>query len=560
MVSKVISLVYKEVRGLHQAAYVLGIFAFGSQLLALVRDRLLAHRFGAGIELDIYYTAFRIPDLMFVLFASTLSVYVLIPFVAERVRNDKNGGAKHLLAQMFTLFLFVYVVLATIVWVLTPVIVTYAFPGFVGEMDTLVTLIRILLLQPLLLGMSSLFGVVTQLGHRFILYAVSPLLYNIGIIIGIIYFYPYLGLSGLAWGVVLGATAHFLVQVPLVQKSKLSFGLTGAIDWKTIWEVLTVSVPRAITLAMHQVTLLVLSGIASVMTAGSVAVFQFAYNLQSVPLAIIGVSYSTAAFPLLADLFAQKKIEAFRVHVTTALRHIIFWSLPVVAMFIVLRAQVVRVILGSGEFGWEDTRLTAASLAILTASLLAQAVNLLLLRVFYAGGLTRLPFLVTLFGSLSSVVFTGVLYVMYNSLPEFSRAIDHSLRITDVPGSEVVVIAIGYGIGIVLQSSLLLFLIIRTYSLSTDWLWPHVSRSLTASTAGAFGAYLALNIFAYFFNTDTFLTIFAQGLIAGMVGLILIIIAYYLLHSPELVEIYRSIRRRLFKSKKNIVVSNDDVL
>ena len=155
MVRRVMNLVYKEVRGLHQAAYVLGIFAFGSQILALVRDRMLAHQFGAGIDLDLYYAAFRIPDLMYVVFASTLSVYVLIPFVAERMRRDDGEEARALLSQMFTIFLFVYTLIAAIVFVAIPYVVPYIFPGVSGETEAFSNLISILLLQPLFLGPSS---------------------------------------------------------------------------------------------------------------------------------------------------------------------------------------------------------------------------------------------------------------------------------------------------------------------------------------------------------------------------------------------------------------------
>src|SRR5690606_18920193 len=122
--------------------------------------------------------------------------------------------------------------------------------------------------------------------------------------------------------------------------------------------------------------LLILMGLASAMTVGSVAVFQFAHNLQSVPLSVIGVSYSVAAFPILAELFGRQKRDEFVLHIVTALRHIIFWSVPAIALIIVLRAQIVRVVLGSGAFDWSDTRLTAAVLAVLSISLLAQATTL----------------------------------------------------------------------------------------------------------------------------------------------------------------------------------------
>ncbi len=558
MVGRVMNLVYKEVRGLHQAAYVLGVFAFGSQILALVRDRLLAHQFGAGLELDIYYAAFRIPDLLYVLFASTLSVYVLVPFVAERMRNENDAEARALLSQMFTLFLAVYTVLAAVVFMAVPLLVPFLFPGLAEEADTLIVLMRILLLQPFFLGLSSLFGVVTQLSHRFVLYALSPLLYNAGIIVGIAFFYPYFGLSGLAVGVVLGALAHFLVQVPLVQGSALYFTVTRRIDWVTIKSVLLISLPRAATLSLHQVELLVLVSIASVMTVGSVAVFQLAYNLQSVPLAIIGASYSTAAFPLLADLFAQKRMEDFRVHLETALRHIIFWSVPVIGLVVVLRAQLVRVVLGSGAFDWSDTRLTAAVLALLAVSLVAQSANLLLIRAFYASGVTRTPFFVTLFGSILSISLIVLLYVLRIESPEKFRAIEDLMRVGGVSGSEVLVIAIGFSIGIIIQTSVLIFLSVRHFSLAVAWIVPHFTRALIAAFFGAVAAYITINFIVEGLNTETFIGIFLQGLFGGLTGLIGVVGAYWLVKSPELNEIYRSFHKRVFKTR--IVASQDDVI
>jgi putative peptidoglycan lipid II flippase len=558
MVKRMFELVYKEVRGLHQAAYVLGLFAFGSQLLALVRDRMLAHQFGAGYELDLYYTAFRIPDLLYVLFASTLSVYVLIPFVASRIKGDDAIEARQLLSQIFSVFLIVYTLLSVVVFIAAPYLVPFLFPGMNEYASELVAMMRILLLQPLFLGISSLFGVVTQLGHRFVLYALSPLIYNTGIIGGIVFLYPYMGLSGLALGVVLGALGHMLVQLPLVRKSSLSFGFTGSISWVLIVQVLRVSIPRAITLAMHQVVLLVLVGIASLMAIGSVAVFQLAYNLQSVPLAVIGASYSIAAFPFLADLFAQKKMDDFRLHIVTALRHIIFWSIPAIGLLVVLRAQVVRVVLGSGAFDWGDTRLTAAVLALLCISLFAQAINLLMVRAFYAGGDTKTPFYITLFGSLFAVALAFVTYAAYTQYPGVVKMIGALMRIEDVPGAEVVVIGISYSIAIVLQTAVLLLFAVREFTIPMLWFIPNASRALLASFAGALSAYATLNLFVQGINETSFLGILIQGVVGGFVGIGAIILTYYLLRSPELREIYTSFHRRIFKT--DVVAPQEDVL
>ena len=274
MVQRVLNIVYKEVRGLHQAAYILAIFTFGSQLLALIRDRLLAHQFGAGIELDLYYTAFRIPDFLYVLFASTLSVYVLIPFIVKRIEQNNPEEARYLLSQIFSLFLIIYSVCAIFAMIFAPKIVQYVFPGFSGEVDTLVMLIRILLIQPLLLGISSLFGVITQLEQRFILYALSPLVYNLGIIFGLVFLYPYFGITGLALGVVLGALGHIFIQLPFLRGNALSPRFVLKFNWGTIASILKTSIIRAVTLSLHQMVLLGLVGFASIMTVGSVSVLK----------------------------------------------------------------------------------------------------------------------------------------------------------------------------------------------------------------------------------------------------------------------------------------------
>jgi putative peptidoglycan lipid II flippase len=558
MVKRVFELVYKEVRGLHQAAYVLGMFAFGSQLLALVRDRLLAHQFGAGVELDIYYAAFRIPDLLYVLFASTLSVYVLIPFVASRIKGDDTTEAKQLLSWIFSGFLIVYTALALLMWVCAPYVLPLLFKGMAPHMEELVSVMRILLLQPLFLGISSLFGVVTQLGHRFILYALSPLIYNIGIILGIAVLYPVWGLNGLALGVVIGAFGHMCIQVPLIQKSPLAMKFTGSVSWKTLWGVLRVSIPRALTLALQQIVLLVLVSFASSMAVGSVAVFQFAYNLQSVPLAIIGASYSIAAFPFLADLFAQKKMDAFRLHIVTALRHVTFWSVPAIGLIIVLRAHVVRVVLGSGEFNWTDTRLTAAILALLSVSLLAQAINLLMVRAFYAGGHTKTPFFVTLVGSLFAISFTWFLYYFYLHNVVFAAFLENVMRIQDVVGGEVLILALGYSVAIIIQTIVLVVLAVRQFSIPMGWFAQNLGRALSASLIGASCTYATLNIFVEGINDTAFLGILLQGALGGLMGILGIVVTYRVLRSPELKEIYVSLHSRMFRN--DIVAPQEDIL
>ena len=459
---------------------------------------------------------------------------------------------------MFTVFLLCYSIFAVLLFIATPFLVTVFFPGLSADAETLTTLIRILLLQPLLLGVSSLFGVVTQLSHRFILYAISPLIYNLGIIFGITILYPYFGMQGLAIGVVVGALGHMLVQLPLVATSELTFGLVQKINWRLLQSVFVVAVPRALTLSIHQLVLLVFAGVATMMTAGSVSVFQFAFNLQSVPLAIIGASYSTAAFPVLADLFAKQDHKTFSTHVVTALRHVLFWSLPIIALVIVLRAQIVRVVLGSGEFDWSDTRLTAAVLALFIIALTAQSMLLLLVRTFYAGGKTRTPLLVALAGAAVSLgtAFLGLRLVA--AYPECKVFFESLFRLDGVVGTEVLVLAIAFVFGVLVEMGVLLAMSIREFNLQVGHFWGQFAEAILAALVAALTAYATLIFLVDGINQESFVGIMLQGVIAGLVGALGALGAYYILGSRELNEIYRSYHSKIFKT--DVIAPQQDTL
>jgi putative peptidoglycan lipid II flippase len=555
MVARFFSVLYREVKGLHQAAYVLALFTLASQLLAIVRDRALAHQFGAGSELDIYYAAFRIPDVLFVLFASVLSVYVLLPFI--RTRTDREG--RGLLSQMFSLFLMSYSVLALCIFIAAPFIVEILFPGFAVETSTeTVALMRILLLQPIFLGISSLCGVVTQLQHRFIIFALSPLLYNVGILVGVLFLYDWWGLAGLAVGVVMGAFAHMLIQIPLVYKSQYHFSFTMQYDWLTLWSVARVAIPRAFTLSVHQIQFLFFATLASTMAVGSVSVFQFAFNLQSVPLAIIGASYSVAAFPTLTRLFSEQKQQDFNHYIITVLRHILFWSLPIIALVIVLRAQIVRVLLGSGSFDWDDTRLTAAVLAIFIITLTLQSGLLLLTRALYAGGRTLIPLIVAVVGVCTGAVLALLSYRWIVMSPAAQEWFVSILRLQDVTGIEVIAIPIGFSIGVLVELVVLGVVMSSLYAISFRPLIMPFLTALTAATVGGFMTYMTLYFVVEGVNQNTFIGIAVQGLLGCVVGIVAIVTLYYGLGSRELTETYKSFRTKIFKT--DVVAPQPDIL
>lgn len=553
MVKGLLSVFTKEVRGMHEAAYLLALFALLSQLLGLVRDRLLASNFGIGETLDIYYAAFRIPDFLFISVASLFSLYAILPALAR----SKGSEARAIEGVLVWFFAFI-AAFGAVAFIFVPTLAFHLAPGFdAAARADLVLMTRILLLQPMLLGASNVLASLTQLKSRFAIYAVSPLLYNLGIIGGIVFLYPVLGLSGLAWGVVLGAALHLLVQVPhFLSERTAQAGESGART--PLREILTLSVPRTAALAAGQLTLLALVAMASRLGEGTISALSLSSNLGAVPLAIIGMSYSVAAFPTLARLFGRGERENFLLQMTVALRHIIFWSVPAIVLIVVLRAQLVRVVLGSGLFDWDATRLTAAALAIFAFSIAAQSVTYLLARGYYAAGQTARPLFLGLFSVFVSISSAKLSLYCFDAFPAFRYFIESLLRVEHVPGTPMLMIAGGYVAGALISAILGLWFFRRDFGASLSPLWTTLWRSLSASIIGGFAAYLSLAGMGSFVDIDTFAGIFGQGLAGGIAGLLTTGIMLHLLRSPELREALDALARR-FRDKPQVAVEPSEL-
>lgn len=550
MVSKILHIFYKEINGLHQAAFVLGVFALFSQILALVRDRIFAHSFGAGTTLDLYYAAFRVPDLLFVSIASFVSITVLIPFIIEKSGKGIVFTQKFI-NDVFTVFFVSIIFVSTVIYVFMPDIVRVLFVGFSGdEQATLSLMAQILLLSPILLGFSNLLGSITQASNRFFVYALSPIFYNLGIIFGVLFLYPTLGIVGLVYGVVLGALFHILVQIPVVFKEKLIPRFSLNINWTEMKRVIALSLPRTLGLSSKHIALLVLFGIASTMAEGSVAVFNLSFNLQSVPLSIIGVSYAVATFPTLSRLFSSNNIAKFVKNIYTAARHIIFWTLPILALFIVLRAQIVRTILGSGEFTWADTRLTAAALALFMVSLVAQCLEILFVRGYFAAGKTRTPVIISVFSAASIVGFAYLLVFLFTNNDVFRFFIESLLRVEGISGTAILMLPLAFSIGTLLNIALLFVFFKKSFRITNTFLHVTFWNSFAGAVFMGFSTYQSLKIFALVFDLNTFWGIFMQGFLSGIIGIAVgVFMLKYIIKSREINEVIKSIHGRFWKAR-----------
>lgn len=389
------------------AAALVAVSSLLSRLLGLFRDRLFAAHFGAGPELDAYFAAYRIPDLIFnLLVLGTLTAAFLPVFSSYLSKGD--DGKKQAFAVAESLFFITVVLLtlcAVVLYIFTPKIIPLMAPGFDAQRRSLmIDLGRIMLLQPILLGASSILGTILISFNRFFAYAVAPILYNFGIILGVIFFVPSMGIRGVAWGVVLGAVMHLLVQLPSTVKIGFHFRPSLRFQDEGLKHIGRLMVPRLIGLVAGQVNDLVVNVIGSTLIVGSIAAYAFADNLQNVPIGLVGISFAVAAFPQLSRAAAENASEVFSRTLVRTIRLVLFLAMPLSVAMLLLRAEIVRVVLGTGRFDWSDTKLTFSILSILVLSVFAQSLVPLLARAFFAMHDTKTPMIASIITILVNIV------------------------------------------------------------------------------------------------------------------------------------------------------------
>jgi putative peptidoglycan lipid II flippase len=511
---------------------------------------MFAHLFGAGEVLDLYYAAFRIPDLVYALVVSLVSAYVLIPRIAGLLDGpDGDAGegrarARELISHTASFLFLGAGAIALVAAVLAPQLLAILFPALTESVhaDQFIGLVRLLLLQPILLGLSSVLSSVTQLKRRFFLFALSPVLYNLGIILGTALLYPHYGLMGIGLGVLIGAIAHVAIHIPVVRNAGL-MPRPVLPDFRLLWSVAKDSAPRSLALTLGSFSTLLLVALASRTGEGGVSVFMLAANLEAVPLSLIGAAYATAAFPVLAEQVGGKRLEEFKATLVTAFRHIIFWSSVITVLAIVLRAHIVRVLYGSGAFDWDDTRLTAAIFAVLVIGLLAQGIVLLASRAFYASGRSWNPLAVQFVGLVLSVVSAYAMLSVAYEYPPIRYFFEALLRVPEVQGAPIVFIAIGATLGQLAMAAIALGSLRAVAPGMASSLARPLFEGLGAAIVGGAAAYVALAFMGALAPLTSLAVVVAEGAVAGIVGLTVsgTILAY--LENQEYHGLVASLRR-----------------
>lgn len=396
MVKNLLTLIYSRQTSILSAASIIMATMMLSKVLGLVRDRLLAHVFSLD-KIDIFWAAFRLPDLIFqIIILGALSV-AFIPVFTEHLENKGKEDAFEMARSVLGVFLLIFILATILIFFLAePIIANFISPGFTPERQMqVVELTRIILFGQTILVLGSFFIGILQSLQRFIVPALAPIFYNLGIILGIVFLSKEFGIAGVAFGVVIGACLHVAVQLPLIWSMGFRFKFSLNFLNSGVKEIVRLMSVRTFGLAAEQINETVGLALASLSAIGSVTYLTFAQHLQVVPIGLFGATLAQAALPILSSERARGKIEEFKITILTTLHQILFLTLPAAAILIVLRVPVVRLIFGASQFNWQATTLTGATLAFLAVGLSAQAISLLLVRGFYALKDTKTPVLVS---------------------------------------------------------------------------------------------------------------------------------------------------------------------
>ena len=516
----------KKDYGVGQATLIIALFSVVAKILGLVRDAVFSNMFGTSATIDAYFAAFRLPDFIFnLLILGTFSV-AFIPVFSDYLIKDRKK-AYQLASSILNFTLLMIIVLTAGAYIFLDQLVTLIAPGLTGEIRELTkTFTAIFLLSPVFLTISSIVSSILNSDRKFALVAAAPLLYNISIIFGAVVLYPSMGVTGLAWGVVLGALLHLLIQVPGL--ARVGFKYSFEVDykdpafkkfWRLYW-------PRILSMGTNQVTLLIATFFGSFLSTGSLSSFYYANNLQSVFLSIFAVSFAVAVFPVLSDQFNKGDDDSFKDVIAKTTNQILFFIIPLSTLMLVLRAQIVRLVLGIGagtSFSFADTSLVSLNLGLFVVSLFAQSLIPLYARAFYARHNTITPMIIGFITIIVNVVIT------YFAVDRFG-----------VPG-----MVLAFSATSILQLILLVMELHRHIgSLRDDYLLLNTLKIVIGSTLAAIFTFGSLYILAPYVDMQTYWGVLIQGGISGIIGALVYLGSCWVMkvdESDHLVKLFKSI-------------------
>jgi putative peptidoglycan lipid II flippase len=447
-----------------------------SRILGFLREILIAHRFGTGGEADAYAAAFRVPDLLFLVVMSASFGSAFIPVFAGFFARGEDDRGWDLANAVLTWTIAITVVVGALIFVLADPIIRYLIAPSLDEASIRLAadLMRVLVLSPLLLGIGIAAKGMLESQDRFLMPALAPLVYNVGIIVGIVTLAPAFGIRGVAVGVIVGAAGHALIQLPSVLRSGLRFRPTLDRRVEGLAEVGRLLVPRVVGQAAFAANFIVVTNVASQLGEGGPSSINYAWQLLMLPHGILALSVSTVIFPAMARQWERRDVGALGRTFQEAVRPLIFLSVPVALILFLYREPIVAALLQRGDFTRASTVAVALPLAALAASLVAYALVEVLTRAFYAMKDAKTP------------VAIGLVVIVINV----------AIALLTIDTLEGLALGLALGISTTVEAVVLAAILIvrlRALGVPSDGSWPWWLGRLAIATgvAAAFGFFVA---------------------------------------------------------------------
>lgn len=444
------------------AAIVLTAAVLLSRVLGLLRDRLLAGAFGASVSLDVYFAAFRIPDLVYSIIFAGGVIVSLLPLFSD-LQNKDEKKSWDAINNILNIFIICFFIFSALFFIFTPQIISSMVSGFDKEaIDMTISLSRLIFVSVFFFGLSSIFSTVLNYFNRFVSYSLAPILYNVGIILGTVFLSPYWGVFGAGMGVVLGAFMHFLIQTP--SAIQCGYRYRAFIDLKSreLREFVGLIIPRTIASSSSQINFIVITFIASGIGAGAISVFNLSNNLRYLPVGIIGVSFATAVFPLLSKLWTEEKKEEFRFNFRKIFSQVLYISFPIGILMFVLRNEIVGIVLKTGQFGSSAAEITAAALGLYILSTFAQCLVPILLRGFFSMKDTLTPTVVAIFFVIFNIYLSFFFVGLFSYSNFFTSFVKNVLNLDGTIAFPVLGLVLAFNLGLLMEFILLFFLFRKT--------------------------------------------------------------------------------------------------
>ncbi len=380
------------------ASIILIVMTAVSRLMGIPRDYFLAQKIPSG-DISIYNAGFLIPDFIVNILVIGAISAAFIPVFINYLSNKKKKEAFEVANYLLNIGLIIILVYSVLMFIFAPYVMKLLVPGFSADrLADAVLITRILIVNPIFFSLAYIFGGILNSFKRFLAYSLAPILYNLGIILGTVFFADKYGILAPAFGALVGAFLHMLIQA--IPAFSLGFRYRFAINFKNkgVREIGQLMLPRTIGLAAGQISFIVIIAIASLYDPEDIALFIFANNIAAFVPSVFGITLAIAVFPNLTEKIALNQKAEFAKTFSLVFRQIFFIVLPLISLLLIFRAQVIRILLGSGHFDWENTVVTATILGVMALYMFAQSLIPLLARSFYAMKNTRTPVMISLVG------------------------------------------------------------------------------------------------------------------------------------------------------------------